>query len=102
MLKQRNGTQAQAGGERRAAGRNGNWAGRQWRRRGRTRSARPTRGSEGKEERAGQGKPTGEVGRGGEERERGFFSFFFKTKFNYEPNANSNIVLNILFNSNKK
>ena len=46
MLKQRNGAQAQAGGERRAAGRNGNWAGRQWRRRGRTRSARPTRGNE--------------------------------------------------------
>jgi len=29
------------------------------------------------------------------------FYFVFKTKFNYEPNANSNRVSNILFNSNK-
>ena len=29
------------------------------------------------------------------------FYFVFKTKFNYEPNANANIVSNILFNSNK-
>ena len=32
--------------------------------------------------------------------ERAVFSiFFFKTKFKYEPNANPNIVSNILFNS---
>ena len=29
------------------------------------------------------------------------FYFVFKTKFNYEPNANSNRVSNILFNTNK-
>ena len=32
---------------------------------------------------------------------KSFFYFVFKTKFNYEPNANSNRVSNILFNSNK-
>ena len=64
---------------------------------------------------AGVGWPRGELGLGVEqacaawlqgriegEGERVFlFYFVFKTKFNYEPNANSNRVSNILFNTNK-